>query len=77
MVTNDIKKGMRFMLRDGWYATMMDNRRGNIRMAEVEGYFKETGSVYATDIVLVETPNGWEHVQHPKSTNNNLAHYWR
>jgi len=53
MKTNDIKKGMRILLRNGWYGTMKDNKRGNIRMAEVEGYFTETGSIYAWDIAKV------------------------
>ena len=51
MTTNEIKKGMRFKLANGWWATMMDNKRGNIRMAEVEGLYKEVGSVYAHDII--------------------------
>lgn len=53
MKTNDIKKGMRFKLRNGWWATMADNKKGNIRTATVEGYVTEWGSVYAHDIVLV------------------------
>ncbi len=56
MKTNDIKKGTRFRLANGWYATMADNMRGNSRLAEVEGIYTEIGSVYAHDIVLAE---GW------------------
>lgn len=59
MLTNDIKKGTRIRLRNGWYATMMDNKKGNIRMAEVEGYYTETGSIYAHDIAAVMTDSGW------------------
>ena len=55
MTTNEIKKGMRFKLANGWWATMMDNKRGNIRMAEVEGLYKEIGSVYAHDSISCET----------------------
>ena len=33
MLTNDIKKGMRILLKNGWYATMADNKKGNIRYA--------------------------------------------
>jgi len=51
MLTNDIKKGTRIQLRNGWYATMADNKRGNIRMAEVEGIVTEIGSIYAHDII--------------------------
>lgn len=53
MKTNDIKKGMRVQLHNGWYGTMMDNMKGNTRMVEVEGNFTEIGSVYAHDIVYV------------------------
>lgn len=49
--TNDLKKGTRIRLANGWEATLMDNAKGNIRMAEVEGYFTEIGSVYSHDIV--------------------------
>ena len=51
MLTNAIKKGDRFQLRNGWNATMKDNKKGNIRFAEVEGVCTELGSVYAHDIV--------------------------
>ena len=64
MKTNDIKKGTRFRLRNGWLATMADNRKGNIRLAEVEGDFTETGSVYAHDIVSVLIGNNWQPVEH-------------
>ena len=61
MLTNDIKKGMRIQLRNSWYATMADNAKGNIRMAEVEGFFTEMGSVYSRDIARVQTPDGFWH----------------
>lgn len=51
MKTNDLKKGTRILLDNGWKATIEDNKRGNIRMATVEGIFTEIGSVYAHDIV--------------------------
>ncbi len=43
---------------------MQDNRKGNIRLAEVEGDFTETGSVYAHDIVSVLIGNTWQPVEH-------------
>ena len=65
MKTNDLKKGMRVLLRNGWYATIMDNKRGNSRLAEVEGIVTEIGSVYAHDIVKVRKDEGiWENVEH-------------
>lgn len=67
MKTNDIKKGMRIKLANGWYGTMLDNKRGNIRLAEVEGIYKEIGSIYAHDIISVEQPDGvWHVVEHTK-----------
>ena len=58
MLTNDLKKGARVKLRNGWMATVMDNGRGNTRMCEVEGLYTETGSVYAHDIVTFYPPIG-------------------
>ena len=53
MLTNELKKGTRVQLRNGFIATILDNRRGNIRVCEVEGYCTEIGSVYAHDIMYV------------------------
>lgn len=50
MKTNDIKKGTRIQLFNGWYGTMMDNGKGNIRIVDVEGIYREVGSVYSHDI---------------------------
>lgn len=67
MKTNDIKKGMRIQLACGWYATMKDNMKGNIRMAEVEGIYTEIGSVYAHDIVRVRVDGVWQPVEHTEA----------
>lgn len=67
MTTNDIKKGWRIKLSCGWFGTMFDNAKGNIRMAEVEGIFTEIGSVYAHDIVAAKSPDEgaqWQTVEH-------------
>lgn len=69
MTTNEIKKGTRFQLRNGYEATMEDNRKGNIRMATVEGVCTEMGSVYAHDIVSVMIGAGWQ----PVTTNDKQA----
>lgn len=63
MFTNDIKKGMRIQLANGWYGTMMDNKKGNTRMAEIEGYYTEIGSVYAWDIKKVQVNQSWVNVE--------------
>ena len=66
MKTNDLKKGTRVQLRNGWFATLVDNAKGNTRCAEVEGYVTEIGSVYSHDIVKYF--NGefleWDIVEH-------------
>ncbi len=58
MTTNDLKKGARVQLRNGWYATIADNMRGNTRMATVEGFVTETGSVYSHDIIYFVEADG-------------------
>ena len=62
--TNDLKKGMRVKLANGFYATLADNARGNTRMATVEGVVTETGSVYAHDIMEAQVANSWVTVNH-------------
>lgn len=65
MKTNDLKKGARIQLRNGWFGTIADNARGNIRMATVEGFYTETGSVYSHDIIRACPQGGaWEDVEH-------------
>lgn len=51
MKTNDLKKGDKVELRNGWMATIEDNKKGNTRMATVYGHCTEMGSVYAHDII--------------------------
>ncbi len=43
--SNDIKKGEAVILRKtGWRAEMLDNMKGNTRMAKVYGTFEECDS---------------------------------
>ena len=42
---NDIKKGDLGYLKNGWKFEMMDNKKGNIRMAKVHGIETEIGSI--------------------------------
>ncbi len=65
--TNDLKSGARIRLRNGWYATIKDNKRGNVRTAEVEGLYTEIGSVYSHDIVLALVDGVWVEVEHTPS----------
>ncbi len=58
MTTNELRKGARVHLRNGWQADVADNARGNIRMCKVYGFETEIGSVYAHDIMYVELGDG-------------------
>lgn len=64
VATNDLKKGARVRLANGWFATIADNGRGTTRIATVEGYETETGSVYAHDIVTALVDGKWESIAH-------------
>ena len=72
MKTNDIKKGTRVKLRNGWFATIEDNKKGNVRMATVEGVYTEMGSVYANDIVLVQYEGAWVSPEYTPEQEKNL-----
>lgn len=50
MKTNDLKKGHMIRLDNGWFAIMGDNMRGNIRVADVDGMYREARSVYMHDV---------------------------
>lgn len=65
MQTNQIKKGVRIKLHNGWFGVMFDNKKGNIRMAEVHGLHTEIGSVYAWDISHAHDPESdtWVEVE--------------
>jgi len=58
MFTNELKKGDRVLLRNGWYATIEDNARGNTRLASVEGFGMEMGSVFSHDIICKANGDG-------------------
>ena len=57
--TNKLKKGTRVVLRNGWQAVLEDNKRGAIRMATVEGFYTEMGSIYAHDIAGYKDGDFW------------------
>lgn len=62
--TNDIKKGTRILLNNGWQGTMLDNKKGLTRFAEVEGFCTEMGSVYSHDIRAAFINDEWVRVEH-------------
>lgn len=53
VLSNEIRKGDHIRLKNGFHAVIMDNIRGNIRMAEVSGFYTEIGSIYVWDIQYV------------------------
>jgi hypothetical protein len=63
MLANDLKKGARVQLRNGWQADVYDNAKGSRRMCKVYGFVTEIGSVYTHDITHVQTAAGWERVE--------------
>jgi hypothetical protein len=66
--TNELKKGTRIKLRNGWEADLVDNRKGNTRDAKVYGTYTEIGSVYSHDIVRYKDAEGnWQLVEHTKA----------
>lgn len=60
MKTNDMKKGTKVKLANGWEATVEDNLKGNTRMCTVYGLHTEMGSVYSHDIVAYKVDGDWK-----------------
>lgn len=59
MLSNELRKGDRVVMRGtNWNATIMDNVKGNIRVADVEGLYREMGSVYVWDIAYKLNEDG-------------------
>ena len=53
ILSNDIKDGDVFVQTNGWVGEMVDNGRGNTRLANVHGFYTEAGSIYVWDISQV------------------------
>lgn len=53
ILSNDIKDGDVFIQNNGWVGEMVDNQRGNTRIANIHGFCTEAGSIYVWDIVQV------------------------
>ena len=66
MFTNELKKGDKIKLANGWDAVIMDNKKGNIRLGEVYGWYTEIGSVYSHDIIAKYTDSGLVPIEHTK-----------
>lgn len=48
--TNNLTEGDTVLLEDGRYATLADNKKGNIRDVHVQSPYHSTGSAYAFNI---------------------------
>jgi len=59
IIGNDIKKGTKLRLKNGWSATMMDNRRGSIRTMRVDGYVTDTGDQYIWKVSQALIDDEW------------------
>lgn len=62
----NVKKGTNVTLRNGWKAKVEDNTvNQHTRLCTVYGDYTEMGSVYSTDIVTAQMPDGtWHVVEH-------------
>lgn len=67
--SNELNKGDRVKLANGWEARLEDNqRRSSTRLATVYGLETEMGSVYTHDIVARLNPDGTsEPVEHSEA----------
>lgn len=53
ILSNEMKDGDLILQTNGWYGEIVDNMRGNTRIANVHGLFVEAGSIYVWDIDVV------------------------
>jgi len=58
LFTNELKKGDKVRLRNGWDAKLEDNMKGNTRLCTVYGFCTEMGSVYSHDIMWKQNEDG-------------------
>ena len=59
--SNEMKEGDFIVQTNGWYGEIVDNRKGNTRVANIHGLFTEAGSIYVWDIAIV-CKNGFKYV---------------
>ena len=53
ITSNEMKKGDFIIQANGWYGEILDNMKGNTRVANIHGYFTEAGSIYVWDITNI------------------------
>ena len=64
LFTNSLKRGARVLLYNGWEAEIMDNMKGNTRLARVYGAYDEVGSIYSHDIMATKIGDSWFDISH-------------
>lgn len=75
LTADDQKKGTWVQLSNGWFAILMDNNKGNIRLAEVQGEYVEIGPIHSRDIVKAKINGEWVEITHKfeKSGSNSIS----
>jgi len=63
MRADQLKKGTRLRMRNGWEAIVVEKCDGNTLIAKVFGDFTETGSIYAHNIVAAKVDGNWIEVE--------------
>jgi hypothetical protein len=58
MKTNELKKGTRVQLANGWEANILGSARGTSCLCQVHGLVDEGGSVYSHDIISYKDDKG-------------------
>jgi len=61
--TDDLKKGTWVQLSNGWFAILMDNQKGKIRLAEVQGEYVEIGPIHSVDIIKAKINGEWVEIK--------------
>ena len=69
LTVNDLKQGTKVRLVSGFTATLEDNKKGNTRLAMVNGFCNEMGSIYAHDIAEALVNGVWQPVLHTPAQN--------
>lgn len=68
--STDLENGTRIVQSNGWFGTLKDGqKRHNTRVAEVEGFYTEMGSIYVHDIMAAQIDGLWYEVEHTDKQN--------
>lgn len=65
MKTNELKKGTKVRMRNGYEGFLMDNRKGNLRCVNMTKCpYPEIGDQYAHNIVAALVNGEWVTIEH-------------